>query len=79
MAEGYAMDKMVQSLHNAIEKLLPRQRNKLLCYIKDVGALPEITRDDKGRIIEPNIHDIVKSLNPLQQKKLFRFFEDNIL
>ena len=79
LAEGYAMDKIVQSLHNAVEKLLPRQKNKLLCYIKDAGALPEVKRNDKGEVIAPDLHEIIKSLTPLQQKRLHRFFEDNIL
>ncbi len=79
VAEGYAMDKIVTSLHNAVEKLLPRQKNKLLSYIKSAGALPEIKRDEKGDAIAPDLHEIIKALTPLQQKKLHRFFEDNIL
>ena len=39
----------------------------------------KIVEQDVDQSLKPQLHSIVERLTPLQQKKLFRYFEDNIL
>jgi hypothetical protein len=77
--EEYADQKITKALHNAIEKLLPRQRNLILSYFQRLGMLNEIVKDENGKPIDPDLHTLVDTLDSLQKKKLYRYMEDNFL